>query len=151
MRMLAICGECRNLRKLLFLALVTFVLTGCATLPLDYPRTPTTALPHPEETHFWKAIQPRLDSHPGDSGFYLLPSGIDALVARILLIDAAGKTVRTMQGTQRRLLFLQGSAPAAERNPEPKAIHPRPYRRGFLTSWVNDIRYELRNPEPLNT
>ncbi len=69
------------------------VLSGCASLPLNTPRTSTTALPQPEETSLWRRIQPQLDSHPGDSGFYLLPSGIDAFVARILLIDAAERTL----------------------------------------------------------
>jgi cardiolipin synthase C len=81
------------LRKLLFLVLSLFVLTRCASLPLNCPRTHTSALPHPEETYLWKTIQSQLDSHPGDSGFYLLPSGVDAFVARILLIDAAERTL----------------------------------------------------------
>ena len=81
------------MRKLVFLVLILSVLSGCASLPLNTPRTSTTALPQPEETRLWRAIQPRLDSHPGDSGFYLLPSGIDAFVARILLIDAAERTL----------------------------------------------------------
>ena len=81
------------MKNLLFSVLILSVLSGCASLPLNYPRTYTSALPNPEETRIWKAIQPRLDSHPGDSGFYLLPSGIDAFVARMLLIDAAEKTL----------------------------------------------------------
>jgi len=81
------------MRKLFFLVLIVFVLSGCASLPLNTPRTSTTALPQPEETRLWKMIQPRLDSHPGESGFYLLASGIDAFVARILLIDAAERTL----------------------------------------------------------
>jgi cardiolipin synthase C len=81
------------LRKLLFLVLSLFVLTRCASLPLNYPRTHTSAFSHPEETRLWKTIEPQLDGHPGDSGFYLLPSGIDAFVARILLIDAAERTL----------------------------------------------------------
>jgi len=81
------------MRKILFLILAVSVLSGCASLPLNYPRTPSTALPQPEETRTWRAIQPQLDGHPGDSGFYLLPSGIDAFVARILLINAAERTL----------------------------------------------------------
>ena len=73
--------------------ILTCALSGCASLPVNYPRTSTTALPHPEETRTWKMIQQQLDSHPGDSGFYLLPSGVDAFVARILLIDAAEQTL----------------------------------------------------------
>ena len=79
--------------KLCFLVLIVFVLSGCASLPLNTPRISATALPQPEETRLWKMIQPRLDSHPGESGFYLLPSGIDAFVARILLINAAERTL----------------------------------------------------------
>ena len=81
------------MKKLLFLVLILASLSGCASLPLNYPRTPTSALPHPEETRLWRTIQPQLDGHPGESGFYLLPSGIDAFVARILLIDAAERTL----------------------------------------------------------
>jgi cardiolipin synthase C len=80
-------------RKVLFLILMILFLNGCASLPLNYPRTHTSALPHPEETRLWIKNQPQLDGHPGDSGFYLLPSGVDAFVARILLIEAAEKTL----------------------------------------------------------
>jgi len=81
------------MRKILFLILAISVFSGCASLPLNYPRTSTTALPQPEETSLWRRIQPQLDDHPGESGFYLLPSGIDAFVARMLLIDAAERTL----------------------------------------------------------
>src|SRR5512136_886167 len=81
------------MRKILFLVLIFSLLNGCASLPLNYPRAPTTALLKPEETRIWRTIQPQLDSHPGESGFYLLPSGIDALVARVLLINAAERSL----------------------------------------------------------
>jgi putative cardiolipin synthase len=81
------------MRNLLIWVLILSVLSGCANLPLNYPRTFTTALSQPEETSFRRKIQPHLDSHPGDSGFYLLPSGIDAFVARILLINAAERSL----------------------------------------------------------
>ncbi len=81
------------MRNLLILVLILSVLSGCASLPLNYPRTPSTALPQPEETRLWRTVQQQIDGHPGDSGFYLLPSGIDAFVARILLIEAAERTL----------------------------------------------------------
>ncbi len=81
------------MRKALFLILIFLLLSGCASLPVNYPRTFTTALAQPEETALWKVIQLQLDNHPGQSGFYLLPSGIDAFVARILLIEAAERTL----------------------------------------------------------
>ena len=81
------------MRRALFFILMISALSGCASLPLNSPRTYTSALPHPEEARVWKTIQQQLDTHPGDSGFYLLPSGVDAFVARILLIDAAERTL----------------------------------------------------------
>ncbi len=81
------------MQKILFLILAISVLSGCASLPLNTSRTSTTALPRPEETSLWRRIQPQLDGHPGESGFYLLPSGIDAFIARMLLIDAAERTL----------------------------------------------------------
>ena len=84
---------CRTMRKILFSILAISVFSGCASLPLNYPRTSTTALPQPEETSSWRRIQPQLDGPPGESAFYLLPSGIDAFVARMLLIDAAERTL----------------------------------------------------------
>ena len=81
------------MKNLLILVLILSVLSGCASLPLNYPRTFTTALSQPEETSLRRKIQPQLDDHPGESAFYLLPSGIDAFVARILLINAAERTL----------------------------------------------------------
>jgi putative cardiolipin synthase len=81
------------MKNLLILVLILSVLSGCASLPLNYPRTFTTALSQPEETSLRRKIQPQLDDHRGESAFYLLPSGIDAFVARILLINAAERTL----------------------------------------------------------
>jgi putative cardiolipin synthase len=81
------------MRKVLFLILMISALSGCASAPLNYPRTFTKAYPQPEETRIGRTIQPQIDDHLGESGFYLLPSGIDAFVARILLIDAAERTL----------------------------------------------------------
>jgi cardiolipin synthase C len=81
------------MRKVFFLILMVSILGGCASIPLNYPRISTQALPQPEETHLWRTIQPQLQGRPGESGFYLLPSGIDAFVARMLLIDAAERTL----------------------------------------------------------
>jgi putative cardiolipin synthase len=81
------------MRKVLFLILIFSLLSGCASLPLNYPRAFTTALPPSKETRLWRTIQPQLDNHPGESAFYLFPSGVDAFVARILLIDAAERSL----------------------------------------------------------
>jgi putative cardiolipin synthase len=79
------------LRPLLVLLLV--LVNGCAAIPYDYPRPVSSALYRPEGTGMGKKIQAQAVNHPGASGFYLLPTGIDAFAARAHLIDRAEKTL----------------------------------------------------------
>ncbi len=79
------------LRPLGLLLLV--LLNGCATIPYDYPRPVSSALYRPEGTSLGKKIQAQAVNHPGASGFYLLPTGIDAFATRARLIDRAEKTL----------------------------------------------------------
>ena len=73
--------------------LLLVLLHGCATIPYDYPRPVSSALYRPEGTSLGKEIQARAVNHPGTSGFYLLPTGIDAFATRARLIDRAEKTL----------------------------------------------------------
>ena len=57
------------------------------------PRTVSSALYRPEATSMGKKIQAQAVDHPGASGFYLLPTGVDAFSARALMIDRAEKTL----------------------------------------------------------
>ena len=71
--------------------LLLVLLHGCATIPYDYPRPVSSALYRPEETSLGKEIQAQAVNHPGTSGFFLLPTGIDAFAARARLIDRVEK------------------------------------------------------------
>ena len=73
--------------------LLLYLLNGCAAIPYDYPRPVSSALYRPEGTSLGKKIQAQAINHPGASGFYLLPTGIDAFTARALMIDRAEKTL----------------------------------------------------------
>ncbi|MBU4448001.1 MAG: phospholipase D family protein, partial [Proteobacteria bacterium] len=73
--------------------LLLYLLNGCASIPYDYPRPVSSALYRPEGTSLGKKIQAQAVNHPGASGFYLLPTGIDAFTARALMIDRAEKTL----------------------------------------------------------
>ncbi len=76
-------------------ALTALVLTACATRP------PATAFDHPvthalsatAETPLRAALAPKEAAHPGESGVLLLPTGTEALQARIALARAATKTL----------------------------------------------------------
>jgi cardiolipin synthase C len=83
----------KPVRFALLLWLLLALVYGCVTLPYDYPRTVSSALSLPEATSLGKKIHPQTVKHPGASGFYLLPTGVDAFVARATLIDRAEKTL----------------------------------------------------------
>ena len=92
---------------------------GCATIPYDYPRTVSSALYLPEATRLGKKIQAQAVNHPGASGFYLLPTGVDAFAARAVLIDRAEKTLDLqyyiLQGDLTGKFLLDRISAAAER------------------------------------
>lgn len=66
---------------------------GYAGLPQDNHKTPSYALEQTNDTLVGKVIAPLLAEHPEQSGFYLLSDGMNALAARIKLIDAAQRSL----------------------------------------------------------
>jgi putative cardiolipin synthase len=65
------------------------LLTGCATAPIDYPRSYSEAIIDTRDTPLGQAAEDWQKQHPGTSGFYPLIKGTDALGARLALIDDA--------------------------------------------------------------
>ncbi|MEM1403727.1 MAG: phospholipase D family protein [Pseudomonadota bacterium] len=80
--------------RILGLALAA-ALTGCAGVDFDAPKTPSYYTDVDVSETTLGASLGRIDNRfgPGKSGFYPLGSGIDALSARILLIERAEKTL----------------------------------------------------------
>jgi putative cardiolipin synthase len=76
-------------------ALATLLLSACATIPpgTGYPKIPSTALAHPEETALGKVVAARSKSHGGLSGFRLFASGSDAFTLRVQLANRAERTL----------------------------------------------------------
>ena len=87
-------GPPKNLfsRALAALALILFV-AGCATAPLDFPRDYSEAVTATSDTYLGKKVAEWTGAHPGKSGFYPLINGLDALGARLTLIDRAERTI----------------------------------------------------------
>ncbi len=73
--------------------IILFVSSGCAKLPNNSNRVPTTVMPATEQTHLATLFVDDKKQHPDQSGFYLLDNGIDAFVARAALILAAEKSI----------------------------------------------------------
>lgn len=64
-------------------------LGGCASVDFEYPKTESHTLPDTADTHLGRELDGIEDEHPGQSGFHILPDGIDALAARLLLAERA--------------------------------------------------------------
>jgi len=79
--------------SILSLLLLAVLLGGCASVDFDYPKQESTAVLDTNDTRLGQSISPLLPQHPGESGFYLLSDGIEALAARILLAVRAERTL----------------------------------------------------------
>jgi len=104
-----------------WLLLLTVLTTGCATrLPASYyPRTATYALQDTAQTRLGQAYTQAAKHHPGESGFHILPTGPEALMVRIALIEASQKSIdmqyfSTREDTTGKLL-LEAVTRAADR------------------------------------
>ena len=70
------------------------VLTGCASVDFDHPKTESHVVTETADTYLAREIAQTVQSQPdGYSGFIPLADGIDALAARLLLAERAEKTI----------------------------------------------------------
>ena len=70
-----------------------FALSACASLPVDYPRTTSSAIQGTDAAILGRGIAPLTAAHPGQSGLYPLQYGMEAFVARLVLAEAAEKSL----------------------------------------------------------
>lgn len=72
---------------------VASALHGCASVPLDLPKTRSVAIQDTGDTHFGQAAEGWVRLHNGQSGFFPFVNGMDALGARLDMIEKAEKSV----------------------------------------------------------
>jgi putative cardiolipin synthase len=77
----------------MLLILAVVLLTGCASVPKDYPRTPSKAFPDYASTAIGAYLEKAAARHPGQSGFAIFPDGRRAFTARIAMTELAEKTL----------------------------------------------------------
>ena len=74
--------------------LATLVLAGCTSIDFDYPKTESFVDRDTGDTYLGVHLADVVADQPENySGFYPLPDGIDALAARLLLIERAERTI----------------------------------------------------------
>ena len=104
-------------RILLLLLAVAF--GGCASVPLDYPKTPTAALTDTNDTTLARYSNTWRGDYPDGNGFYPLTEGIDAFGARLTMIDKAEKSIDAqyfmMKADSAGLVFCAELLEAADR------------------------------------
>lgn len=77
------------------IVMIVMLFSGCASLPpgSDFPKTPSIALAHPEETHLGRQFEQAAREHNGLSGFRIIPAGADGFLIRMQMINAAERTL----------------------------------------------------------
>ncbi len=96
-----------------------WLVTGCATLPPPKDRVETTALTDTAGTRLGRAVAPGVAANPGKTGIHSLPDPRDAFAARVLLANAAEKSLDAQyyiwHGDQVGYLLFEALWQAAER------------------------------------
>ena len=77
----------------LFILLTLGSLAACASLPTHFEKEPSQAFTGTQDTFLGRETAKEAASHPGLSGFYLLPNGLDAFTARALLAKQAERSI----------------------------------------------------------
>lgn len=163
------CWRIQNRRKLIHLSfgyrtaicrllIATLMLlpAGCATVRLDWPRAPSQAFAHPEQTALGRAFADRLTARPEYSGFHVLDTGAEAAQARAALADAAERTLDLqyfiVQHDRTTALLMQRIVGAAQRGVRVRIllddVHG-PNRDFALAATAADPRIEVRLFNPL--
>ncbi|MGD2075733.1 MAG: phospholipase D family protein [Gammaproteobacteria bacterium] len=75
------------------LLLIGVLFTGCATVPKDYPRIPSTAFTDHTATSLGQLFEEAEQQHPGESGFSIIRHGRRAFTARVALTELAEKSL----------------------------------------------------------
>ena len=74
-------------------AVAMLMILGCATLPENFDRPESFALVDTENTSLGRLHAAERAANPGQSGFHLLPSGLDAFVARAVTSTLAERSI----------------------------------------------------------
>ena len=126
--------------------LLALFIAGCATAPLDFPKDYSEAATNTSKTYLGGEVAAWMAKHPGKSGFYPLIAGMDALGARLGLIDRADRTIDAqyflMKPDRAGRLFTSKLLEAADRG-----VRVRLLLDDIFTT-VDDKAFEVLNQHP---
>ena len=73
--------------------LILSLVVGCATLPENFEKPESFAFTDTDDTLLGRGRRDEINAHPGQSGFLLLVSGLDAFLARTVLAENAERSI----------------------------------------------------------
>jgi putative cardiolipin synthase len=73
--------------------IVVIAAAGCASVPLDHPKTDSFAMTDTDVTSLGRASNDWRSNNPDRGGFYPLTKGLDAFGARLVLMDSAERSI----------------------------------------------------------
>jgi putative cardiolipin synthase len=79
--------------RVVLAVLLLALLSACVGLPPQTGRIETHAIEPSDSTRLGAAFTPQERLHPNETAFHLLPDGVDALLSRIVLAEAADRTL----------------------------------------------------------
>ncbi len=82
-----------SLTSRILMAGLMVLLTGCAGLPTNVDRQPSSAYSDTGETRLGRALAPAVAAHPGKTGNLPLISGREAFAARMIIARAADRSI----------------------------------------------------------
>ena len=125
---------------------VVLLLAGCASAPLDYPKSESTAITTTDDTYLAQASLDWREEAPERDAFYPLTEGLDAFGARLALIDKAERTIDAqyfmMKPDSAGLVFVTELMEAADRG-----VRVRLLLDDIFTT-VDDSIFVLLNEHP---
>ena len=83
----------QSIWRSLVLGAALALIYGCASLPPNGNREESFTIRDTGDTILGRAIEASVAAHPEQSGFHLLPRGLDAFAARVLLAYRAERTI----------------------------------------------------------
>lgn len=134
------------------------VLTGCASIDFDYPREVSMAPTDTDDTWLGQQYAEAVADLPtGQSGFYPLEDGIDALTARLLLASKAERSIDTqyylIKTDTTSHAFINALLQAADRGVHVRLMLDDIFTKGYDTGMAaldSHPNFEIRVFNPFN-
>jgi len=101
------------------LVCIAFALTACATVDFDTPKPESYAAPGNEDTYVGQRARELSRDHSGESGFFLIADGVDAMGVRVSGAMLAERTLDAqyylINDDMTSAIFISGLLAAADR------------------------------------